>query len=92
MYMAARKLHAVGFECPKMAANSLFNVHGFQEVVRAVEFADRPASWKAYDRTISKLNRTNNFLEPKDRRILRAVERYDPETVELVEYLDSLRN
>ena len=28
----------------------------------------------------------------KDRRILYAVERYDPETVELVEYLDSLRN
>ena len=27
-----------------------------------------------------------------DRRILYAVERYDPETVELVEYLDSLRN
>ena len=28
----------------------------------------------------------------KDRRILFAVERNDPETVELVEYLDSLRN
>ena len=28
----------------------------------------------------------------KDRRILYAVERYDPETVELVEYLDSLTN
>ena len=28
----------------------------------------------------------------KDRRILHAVERYDPETVQLVEYLDSLRN
>ena len=28
----------------------------------------------------------------KDRRILQAVERYYPETVELVEYLDSMRN
>ena len=28
----------------------------------------------------------------KDRRTLYAVERYDPETVQLVEYLDSLRN
>ena len=28
----------------------------------------------------------------KDRRNLHAVERYDPETVELVQYLDSLRN
>ena len=28
----------------------------------------------------------------KDRRILHAVERYDPDTMELVVYLDSLRN
>ena len=96
-----------------------------------------PSSWNAYDRTSSKLNRANNFLESrnkefaakvgqskptmwsfraaiyleqsytdekvlkeafgdppearkkkhtiKDRRILYAVERYDPETVQLVE-------
>ena len=28
----------------------------------------------------------------KDRRILHAVERYDPDTMDLVVYLDSLRN
>ena len=38
-YMAARKLYTVAF---KLAANSLFNVPGFQEVVPFVEFADRP--------------------------------------------------
>ena len=33
---------------------------------------------------------TSSFIE--DRMIIHAVERYDPETVELVKYLDSLRN
>ena len=103
-----------------------------------------PSSWNAYDRTISSLNRTNNFLESwnkqfaatvghskptvwnflaamyleqsstdekmlkescgdaleprkkkhiiKDRRILHAVECYNPDTMDLVVYLNSLRN
>ena len=102
------------------------------------------SSWNAYDRSISKLNRTNNFLESwnkqfaatvghskptlwnflaamyleqsstdekilkascgdapearkkkniiKDMMILHTVEDYDPVTMDLVVYLDSLRN
>ena len=86
LYMAARKFLTVGFECSTLATNSMFmdsrNVFVRLSLLIVLEGLRQDVT----ARTTSWNPRTGGFF------MLCNAGTVQPETVELVEYLDSLKN
>ena len=86
----ARKLHTVGFKCPTLATNSL--IMDSRKLFVRLSLLIVLEDLRQDDKQTQPHEQLPGTQGQEDSLCCATQERYNPETVEFVEYLDSLRN